>query len=1141
MSNFVHLHVHTHYSLLDGMCKIPDLLDRAKELGMDSLAITDHGVMYGAIEFYKEAKKRDMKPIIGFEAYIAPRKLTDKEGKIDTKPGHMILLAKNQEGYKNLMKLTTIAHLEGYYYKPRIDKETLKKHSEGLIALTACGSGEVGRNLKEGDYEKAKAAALEFEKIFGKGNFYLEMQFVHPEFPEQKIINDGLKKLSKETNIPLVATNDIHYIYRDDAEAQDVLLCLQTGNFVEDENRMKMEGNWSLLSPEEMAEAFRDTPEALENTVRIAEECNLEIELGNIIIPRFEVPKDETPKSYLKKLVYEGFKNRYPKDGKEIKDRIGYELEAIEKFKIEEYFLLVADFVNWAKDQGIMVGPGRGSAAGSVVSYCLGITDLEPMQYDLLFERFLNPDRVSMPDIDMDFQDDRRAEVIQYVVDKYGKDHVAQIITFGTMKAKNAIRDTGRVLGMSYAEVDRIAKFVPDTIGIKLKDAIEQVPELKNEYKNDSKIKHLLDLAMKLEGVSRHSSTHAAGVVISRESLINYTPLQKAVKGDISTNTQYEWHAIADDIGLLKMDFLGLSNLTIIKNTIRIIRKVYEKEIDLANLPLNDKKTYKLISKGDTTGVFQLESGGMKRVVKDLKPTVFEDIIAVVALYRPGPMQFIPDFIKRKHGKQKITYTHPLMENALKNTYGIIVYQEQVMQVSKDMAGFTGGEADMLRKAMGKKIAALMKKMRIKFIDGSVRNGVEKKIAEKVYDDFEAFAQYAFNKAHAACYAMIAYQTAYLKAYYPAAYMAALMTSDYGNIDRIAIEIDECRKLGIELLPPDVNESYSEFAVIKGENKIRFGLRAVKNIGTGIIEAILEARKEGDFTSLDDFCSRVKAKEINKKVMEALFKCGAFDSLGYERADLLYNTENILGYANRSQKDRLSGQADLFGGTGVELPKINLLSAPKKLSKKEKLDFEKELLGVYISDHPLNGYMDHLKKEGALSIKDLAEYVEKGEVRVGGIVTKVHKIYTRKNERMLFVTIEDTIGSIELIVFPSVLEKYPARFEEGKILLVSGKVNTKDNDLKILVENAKELDLGSVNKDEEMIFLDEDKTVVVNIPQGTSTDKLTELKELLLKFKGDYHVSVYIQNYEEIKKVKLPFGIDYNKNLVKEIKSLLKG
>ncbi|PIZ00403.1 DNA polymerase III subunit alpha, partial [bacterium (Candidatus Howlettbacteria) CG_4_10_14_0_8_um_filter_40_9] len=765
--------------------------------------------------------------------------------------------------------------------------------------------------------------------------------------------------------------------------------------------------------------------------------------------------------------------------------------------------------VRWAKENGIVVGPGRGSAAGSIIAYALGITEINPLEYDLFFERFLNPDRISMPDIDMDFADDRRAEVIQYVTEKYGKDHVAQIITFGTMKARNAIRDTGRVLGFPYNEVDRIAKMVPEVLNIKLKDAISQAAELKSEYNNDSKIKHLLDIAMKLEGVARHASTHAAGVIISKDPIIEYAPLQMATKGDISINTQYSMNPL-EDIGLLKMDFLGLSNLTIIKNTLRIIKKVYEKDIDLETLPIDDERTYSLLAKGDTTGVFQLESGGMKRVLKDLKPSVFEDIIAVVALYRPGPMQFIPDFVKRKHGRQKISYVHLLMKDALETTYGILVYQEQVIRLAKDMAGFTGGEADTLRKAMGKKIAALMKKMRIQFIQGSVKNGVEKKTAEKVFDDLEEFSKYAFNKSHAACYALIAYQTAYLKAHFPDAFMAALMTSDYGNIDRIAIEIDECRKVGIELLPPDVNESYSEFAVIKGENKIRFGLKAVKNIGTGIIDAIVEARKDGEFMTLDDFCSRVSAREINKKVMEALFKCGAFDSLGYRREDLIYNIENILSYATTSQKDKLSGQGDLFGGSGIEMPKINLLADPKKLSKKEKLAFEKELLGVYISDHPLNGYMDYLKKEGVTNIKELGEHVEKGEVKVGGIVTKVHKIFTRKNEKMLFVTIEDTVGSIELIAFPSTLEKYPTRFEEGKILLVTGKVNTKESDLKVLVERAVELDITTIKKDSEVILKGDDDIIRVNVPRGESKERLNKLKEILLAHKGDMETMVYI-------------------------------
>ena len=927
---FIHLHVHTQYSLLDGMCKLPQLLDKAKEYGMQACAITDHGVMYGVIDFYKEAKKRDIKPIIGCEMYIAPRKMTDKEGKIDTKPNHLVLLVKNKTGYKNLMKLSTEAHLKGYYYKPRIDKEILAEYSEGLIALSGCLQGDIVSRLREGNEKKAVESLKYYKDTFGD-DFYLEMQH-HPGWDDQEKANKLLRKFAKKYDISLVATKDVHYVEKDDREAHDALLCIQTGKTIDDEDRMKMDGDISFVSPAEITEYFKDVPEAIENTVKIAEKCNVEIELGKILIPKFDVPKSETLTSYLKKLTEEGLKKKYGKITSEIRERADFEMSVIEKMGYESYFLIVWDFVNWAKDQGIIVGPGRGSAAGSVVSYALNITELEPLQFDLLFERFLNPDRISMPDIDMDFADDRRHEVIEYVAEKYGKDHVAQIITFGTMAARNAIRDTGRVLGIPYAEVDKIAKLIPQFSN--LDDAIKNVSELRLFYNSDEKIKKLIDIAKRLEGVARHSSTHAAGVVISPEPLVNYTPLQKAAKGDIATNTQYSMWPL-EDIGILKMDFLGLANLTVLKNALRIIKKVYGKDIKIEEIKLNDKKTFALLAKGETTGVFQLESAGMKRYIKALKPTVFEDIVAMVALYRPGPMQFIDDFIARKQGKKKVIYTHPLMKEALKNTYGIVIYQEQVMQIAKEMAGFTGGEADTLRKAMGKKIARMMKKMRVKFIEGSAVNGVKKQVAEKVFDDFEKFAQYGFVKAHAACYALIAYWTAYLKAHYPQPFMAALMTSDYSNIDRIAIEIDECRKMGIEVLPPNVNESYSGFAVMKDTGKIRFGLAAIKNVGTGIIAATLDAReKGGKFRSIEDFCKRVDAREINKKVIESLIKAGAMEDFG-DRATLLYNMEKILGFAQAVQKDEKNGQIDLFGGKGIEMPGLKLAGASREIEDRK--------------------------------------------------------------------------------------------------------------------------------------------------------------------------------------------------------------
>lgn len=1146
-TNFVHLHVHTHYSLLDGMGKINDYLDKAKSLGMDALAITDHGVMYGVIEFYKEAKKRGIKPIIGCECYIAPRKLTDKTAKVDTKPYHIVLLAANEKGYKNLLKLTSIAHLEGYYYKPRIDKKTLREHAEGLIALSACLHGEVSTHLTNVNREAAKKAALEYQEIFGKDNYYLELQD-HPDLPEQKMVNKEMIKLSKETGVPLVVTNDVHYANKEDAEAQDILLCVQTGKFVSDEDRMKMSTDNSLRNPEDLAKAFSEVPEALENTVKIAEKCNLKLDLGKILIPDFPVPKGETLKSYLEKNVKEGLLKRYGKIEKEIQERVDYELSVIEKMGYEGYFLIVSDYVNWAKDQGIVVGPGRGSAAGSVVAYALNIVDLDPIKYDLLFERFLNPDRISMPDIDIDFADDRRSEVIQYVTEKYGKDHVAQIITFGTMAARNAIRDVGRVLGISYGEVDQIAKSVPERMT--LRQALRESQDLAGFYRENDSYKKLIDLATKLEGVARHSSTHAAGVVISKEPLVEYAPLQKAVKGEISWQTQYEMHAI-EDIGLLKMDFLGLSNLTIIKNTMRIIRKVYGEEVDIYKIPMDDKKTFNLLSKAETTGVFQLESAGMKRYIKDLKPSAFEDIIAMVSLYRPGPMQYIDDFIARKHGKKKIEYLHPLMENSLKNTYGIIVYQEQVMQMSKDMAGFTGGQADNLRKAMGKKIRDLMQKVGQEFVEGCEQNGVDKKIAEKTYQAMQDFAQYAFNKSHAACYALIAYWTAYLKAHYPTAFMAALLTSDYGNIDRIAIEIAECQRMKIEVLPPDVNESFAEFGVVKDTGNIRFGLSAIKNVGMGVIDAILIARKEGKFTSIEDFSKRVNSSELNKKVLDSLIKCGAFDSIIDDRALLIANMERILTFANRSQGQTASGQIDLFGGSGVEMPPLRLEKPLSVVSNAEKLHWEKELLGIYVSEHPANEYQETFLRNGATSIGEITEEMSGHGITLGGVVTSIQKIQTRTKETMIFVVFEDATGQTELIIFPKLLRENQEVWQTGKVLLVSGKVSTKDNQIKIITDRAIELE-KKVNKEgkvrivdpliSQSVKIDKDGTVNIYIPRGTSPEVLNDIRYKLAANKGDVPVVVYVPNGKEgPKKVRLPFGIKFNDTLQEEIINRLSG
>jgi DNA polymerase III subunit alpha len=1144
---FVHLHVHTHYSLLDGMCKIPKLLDRAVEYGMPSVAITDHGVMYGAIEFYKECKKRNLQPIIGCEMYMAPRTLNDKTPKIDAHPGHLVLLAKNLIGYKNLMKLTTIAHIDGYYYKPRIDREVLAKYCEGLVAMSACTHGDFTEKLVAGDKKKAKETYEFYKSLFGD-DFYIEIQY-NPGYAEQDRANDLLIKFAKENGAQLVASKDVHYVDKDDREAHDALICVQTGKLMADEDRMKFQSDQSFVAPAEMKEYFKDTPEAVANTLKIVEKCKPFVaefdlpyyERNEFFIPNFDLPDGYSLNSYIEKLVADGIKKKYGKETKEIKDRVAYELGVIKKMKYVEYFLVVADYVTWAKDNGILVGPGRGSGAGSIVAYAMDITELDPLKYDLLFERFLNPDRISMPDFDMDFADDRRHEVIQYVVEKYGSDKVAQIITFGTMAQRNAIRDVGRVLGMSYGEVDAVAKVTPSNMT--LEQSVKEIPELAAFYKMGGEYKKLLDLAQRLEGVARHSSTHAAGVVISRDDLVGFTPLQKAAKGDISTNTQYEMHAI-EDLGLLKMDFLGLSNLTVLKNALRIIKKVYGEEIDLAKLPEKDEKTFKLLAKAQTTGVFQLESSGMKRYLRELKPTVFEDIVAMVALYRPGPMENIPEFIDRKHGRKEVTYAHPVMEKALSNTYGIIVYQEQVMQLSKDMAGFTGGQADTLRKAMGKKIAALMKKMKVDFIDGCVANKVDKKIAEATFDSMESFAAYAFNKSHAACYALISYWTAYLKAHYPSAFMAALMTSDYGNIDRITIEVSEAQDMKIEVLGPDVNESYYEFSVVPKTNQIRFGLAAVKNVGTGIIRAIEDARNEGGkFTTVEDFLTRVRAGEINKKVMDSLIKAGAFDTLG-DRSTLLFNLERILGFAQKIQKGTADGQLGLFG---EEHKKDNnsfglSLSEPEeKLNSEERLAFEKELLGIYFSEHPLDAHLEKLESLNIRPIMQITEMMADKDVRIGGVITGVQKILTRKNEPMAFAYFEDKTGKIELILFPKTLVKYQHFIRDGALLYVKGKVNIKDGQMKLLVDTIEDLKTKEGERQPKTVrnFVDLDDFATINVPRGMTDADLASLKLLLAKNKGSIETYVVIPNGGEPKRVKMPFGIDYTDEVISEINTVL--
>ncbi len=1094
MGEFVHLHNHSHYSLLDGLQKVPGMLDRIQELGMDAVALTDHGTLSGTIEFYKEAKKRGIKAIIGVETYVAPRGHLDKAGRQDANPYHLILLAYTEAGYHNLMNLVTIAQLDGYYYKPRIDRELITKYHEGLIALSACAGGEVAGHITDGNMAEAENVARWYDETFGRGNYYLELQAHEHQWDTQKIINDGKIELSKKTGIPLVVTADSHYSRHANRDAHETLLCVQTGKTLDDTTRMSMSMDLYISSPEEIKERFARVPEAYENTVKIAERCNVEFELGKILIPTFPVPVEGmSERDYLHKLCWQGLAWRYGGIPKEdithiteakarelveprMVERLEYELGIIGKMGYDGYFLITADFINWGKNAGIIFGPGRGSAAGSIVSYVMNITDLEPMQYDLLFERFLNPDRVSMPDIDIDIQDTRRGEVIEYVTEKYGQERVAQIITFGTMAARNSVRDTGRVLGYSYDEVDRLAKLIPQPVqgrhiplGVsagltpgKGGDEQRPDPELVAEYKNNPRAKRLIDLAMELEGTIRSNGVHAAGVVIAPSPIVNYVPLQRAQKGGIAT--QYSMGFI-EELGLLKMDFLGLSNLTVINNALRIIKRVYERNIDLGTLPLDDAKTFDLLARGDTTGVFQLESAGMKRYLRELKPTVFDDIIAMAALYRPGPMQFIDNFIDRKHGRAEITYFHPKMEAALGMTYGVLVYQEQVMQIAKDLAGFTGGQADTLRKGVAKKKPEVLAKMKKDFLEGAIgKSGADPVLMEEFWGQLEAFAAYCFPKAHAACYALIAYQTAYLKAHYPAAFMAALLTSDYGNIDRIGIEVAECQRMGVKVLPPDVNESFSEFAVVKGSGNIRFGLSAIKNVGGGAIEAVVKAREEGGpFTSIEDFAKRVNARECNKKAWESFAKTGAFDGIiGGNRAELLFNLDTITSYASKAQKNALSGQIDIFGSLGAEdnAPALRLDPPPAVATPREQLAWEKDLLGLYISSHPLDEFQGYLA-DNCQPISLVTPEADGKLVRLGGLVTTVRKITTKTGGLMAFVGIEDKTGVSELIVFPKALEKTPDVYEVDNIIMASGRVSAKDKEgrltgePKVLADTAK--------------------------------------------------------------------------------------
>jgi len=1070
-SDFVHLHNHTFHSVLDGLTKINDLVDKVKEFGMEAAAVTDHGTMSGILDYYKTAKKAGIKPILGIETYVAARSRFDRDPAKDKQRFHLTVLAMNNTGFHNLMKLSTQANLEGMYYKPRIDHDLLEELNEGLIVMSGCASGEIGVALKEDDYDRARDIAKWYKSILGD-RYYLELQdHGHPKsnthWDVQAKINEGLIKLSKELDIEMVVTCDGHYLTHDHQDAHEILLCVGTGSYLSDEKRMSLKDfELHLTDPRDIIDHWgEEYPEVIRNTKKVADRCNVEIELGRILIPKYPLPEGENEHSYLLRLTYQGLLQRYngaskeeaekldpddiiPQLSDEVRQRAEMELGVMGNMGYEGYFLIVQDFINWGKSQGIVFGPGRGSAAGSIIAYALNITDLDPLKYGLLFERFLNPDRISMPDIDVDIQDTRRDEVIEYCAKKYGEDHVSNIATFGKMFGRMAVRDVARVLEVPYAESDRLAKLVPPPNQgrhIPLSVSVKEDADLRKEYENNPTAKEVLDYAIQLEGTIRSHGVHACGVVIAPDTLVNYIPLEMAQKGVVAT--QFPMGEV-EELGLLKMDFLGLSNLTIINNAMRIIKKVYKEEIDLAHLPLDDKPTYELFQRGDTTGVFQLESAGMKRYLRALKPTHFEDIIAMVALYRPGPMQFIDSFIRRKHGEEPITYLHEGMRNSLENTYGILVYQEQFMQISKEWCGFTGGQADTLRKAVGKKKIDLMKKVKPEFVEGAVKvGGATREMAETFWTQLEEFANYCFNKSHAACYGLIAYWTAYLKAHYPDAFMAALMTSDHDDIDRLAIEITECKHMGLEVLAPDVNQSYVEFGVVPAAKQVRFGMAAVKGVGVGAVEEIIRAREaDGPFKSVEDFAKRVSTSKVNRKAWESLVKAGAFDALG-DRSDLLFNLDTILAFASKLQKEALSGQVDMFAALGGDklMPSVELKASPVKYTSKEQLMWERELLGLYISAHPLDNY-DAFFEEQTIPLHACTPQIDGQKVSVGGLVSTIRTIVTKAGTKMAFVGIEDKTSEAELIVFPRLYEQLGDNLQQDAIVKVAGTINARDRD-----------------------------------------------------------------------------------------------
>lgn len=1121
--SFAHLHVHTEYSLLDGSNKIKECVARVKELGMDSVAITDHGVMFGVIDFYREAKEAGIRPILGCEVYVAPGSRFDKEagGSGEDRYYHLVLLAENEQGYHNLMKLVSRGFTEGYYYKPRVDMELLKEYHEGIIALSACLAGEVQRNIMRGMYSEAKAAAYRYEEIFGKGNFFLELQ--DHGMQEQKMVNQSLLRLSQETDIELVATNDVHYTYAEDVKPHDILLCIQTGKKLADEDRMRYEGGqYYIKSEEEMRGLFPYALQALENTQRIAARCNVEIEFGVTKLPKYDVPDGFTSWEYLRKLCFEGLEQRYPVVEDALKERLEYELSIIKSMGYVDYFLIVWDFIKYAKDNDIIVGPGRGSAAGSIVSYCLEITSIDPIKYQLLFERFLNPERVSMPDIDIDFCFERRQEVIDYVVEKYGSDRVVQIATFGTMAARGVIRDVGRVMDLPYAFVDTIAKMIPTELNITLERALSVNSELRKVYEEDEQVQELIDMSKRLEGLPRHTSMHAAGVVISQKSVDEYVPL--SLGSDGSVTTQFTMTTL-EELGLLKMDFLGLRTLTVIQNAAGLASESAGKVIDMGSIDYDDKAVLGSIGTGRTDGIFQLESGGMKSFMKELKPQSLEDIIAGISLYRPGPMDFIPQYIKGKNNAKSITYDCPQLEPILASTYGCIVYQEQVMQIVRDLAGYTLGRSDLLRRAMSKKKADVMKKERRNFVYGNeeegvpgcVNNGIDEKTANKIYDEMTDFAKYAFNKSHAAAYAVVSYQTAWLKYYYPVEFMAALMTSCIDNPGKVSEYIYTCRQMGIKILPPDINKGAGNFTVDNGN--IRYGLAAIKSIGRPVIDAIVNEREiRGNFKTLKDFIERMSVKEINKRVIENFIKSGAFDSLGGTRKQFMVIYVQILEQVNQERKYSMTGQMSLFDMVDedqkaefdIPLPDVG------EYEKENQLAFEKEVLGVYLSGHPMEEYEEKWKKSITKTTLEFQLDEETGRTKVhdgarevvGGIIADKTIKYTRNNKTMAFLTLEDLAGTVEIVVFPRDYEKYQQYLVEESKVFIKGRVSEEDEAASKLICEAV---IPFEQTKKELWLQYEDK--------ASFLEKESELYELIKESDGDDQVVIYCKAEKAVKRL----------------------